>query len=506
MESAPRVRRALPVLLGGVLLASAPAQATNGYFSHGYSVAQRAMGGAGTAWAEDALAASSNPANLAFVPERLDFNLGLFSPVRTYRAGERGPDAGPGIVTLEPGKFRSRHEKFAIPALAYSQPLGPDFFLGEGFTWGVALYGNGGMNTNYRGGSARFGQGLTGFETHCEGSLGGGAPVAGATDNAGFCGNSRSAAGVDLIQLFVMPTLAYRIGDSSSVGISPVLAVQRFSAHGLQAFGRYSNAPTKVSDNGDNYSRGAGVRLGFTLAMSDLAKFGGSWQSRVHMSEFDKYAGLFADEGGFDVPSTWNVGVALQLPMEQRVLVDVQHVNYTEVPGVGNPLDPNRFINGCALPRLGGSTSASEACLGSATGPGFGWRDMTVHKFGYEIALSVVRLRAGYSRNRQPIPQSEVLFNILAPGVPQEHFTLGASYALGGPWTVDASATLAKGYSVTGKNPLSNSTASEGELFGEIVSPGSGNTDDAFGSDPDDQDLTLRMHQFELMFGLAYRF
>lgn len=39
-------------------------------------------------------------------------------------------------------------------------------------------------------------------------------------------------------------------------------------------------------------------------------------------------------------------------------------------------------------------------------------------------------LRAGYSHNDQPIPDSEVFLNILAPGVIQDHLSVGATWNL----------------------------------------------------------------------------
>ena len=39
-------------------------------------------------------------------------------------------------------------------------------------------------------------------------------------------------------------------------------------------------------------------------------------------------------------------------------------------------------------------------------------------------------MRAGYNHSTQPIRKSETLFNILAPGVVQDHVTLGATYVL----------------------------------------------------------------------------
>ena len=69
--------------------------------------------------------------------------------------------------------------------------------------------------------------------------------------------------------------------------------------------------------------------------------------------------------------------------------------------------------------------------MGGSSGAGFGWQDMTVVKLGYEWQSSDAwTWRVGYSMTDQPIPESEVLFNILAPGVIEEHFTFGFTRAL----------------------------------------------------------------------------
>ena len=69
--------------------------------------------------------------------------------------------------------------------------------------------------------------------------------------------------------------------------------------------------------------------------------------------------------------------------------------------------------------------------LGSDNGPGFGWRDVTVVKLGASYAYNdSLTVRAGYNHSTQPIRSGETLFNILAPGVVQDHVTLGATYEL----------------------------------------------------------------------------
>jgi long-chain fatty acid transport protein len=75
-------------------------------------------------------------------------------------------------------------------------------------------------------------------------------------------------------------------------------------------------------------------------------------------------------------------------------------------------------------PILGGTDL--EGCLGGKRGAGFGWDDMTVYKVGASWQYSDDwTFRAGYSTTDQPIPKSEMTFNILAPGVMEDHFTVG---------------------------------------------------------------------------------
>jgi long-chain fatty acid transport protein len=51
---------------------------------------------------------------------------------------------------------------------------------------------------------------------------------------------------------------------------------------------------------------------------------------------------------------------------------------------------------------------------------------MTTVKLGLQYeANNDWTWRAGYSYGNQPVPESEVFFNILAPGVIEQHFTTG---------------------------------------------------------------------------------
>lgn len=503
----------MPALAAAALLLWAGmATATNGYFPHGFSVSQKALGGAGTALVEDALIVSINPAGMVWAGDSTEAGLSLFQPIRDHRATARGDDAQAGIVTINPGQIRSGNELFPIPAFSYNR------LWGERYSWGISAYGKGGMNTEYSGGSATFGQNLPGFEAECDGTFGGGDPQG--ADNAGFCGNSRALSGVDLAIMFIAPSMSMRLGEHSSIGIAPLLALSRFAAQGLGAFAAFSNQPDKVSDNGHELSYGGGYRIGFLTGAGKAVSLGASYQSRVWMQPFDDYAGLFAEQGDFDIPETWNAGVALHLFENWDLVYDYQYMDYNQVRSVGNPLDPNRFVNECAIPRLFasvapgfGSTEPSGACLGAATGPGFGWQEMQVHKVGLQYRWGPHRLRAGYSvADSQPIPADEVLFNILAPGVIEEHFTAGISWRWKPGFYIEAAAMYAPQNPVRGKNPLSNTDvgilglAGEGLGIDVLTDLLGQDTSRAFGADPDDQDIILNMRQYELTIGVAWRY
>lgn len=58
-----------------------------------------------------------------------------------------------------------------------------------------------------------------------------------------------------------------------------------------------------------------------------------------------------------------------------------------------------------------------------------GGRDVTVVKIGaaYDLTHDWM-IRGGYSHVTQPIPSSQTFFNIPAPGIVQDHLSLGATW------------------------------------------------------------------------------
>jgi long-chain fatty acid transport protein len=356
------------LLVVAAALAPLAAQATTGYFQHGYGIKAQGMGGVGIALPQDALAAATNPAGIAWVGDRIDLGATLFMPDRGASITGSG---APGANGTYDGNDTS---SFLIPDFGYHRAINPSL------TFGLAVYGNGGMNTDYK--------------TN---------PFAGFGPNTG-------PAGVDLMQLFVAPTLAWK-SRNHAFGASLNLAYQRFKAEGIQGFAGFSASSGNVSNRGYDDSTGLGFRLGWTGQVSPAVTLGATYQSKTKMSEFDKYSGLFANQGDFDIPENYGFGIALKATPALTVAADVQQINYSDVQAVGNTAD-------CFF--------AMTCQLGATNGPGFGWKDTTVYKIGFAWQMKPgTTLRAGYVTLDQPIPASQTFFNILAPGVVEDHLTLG---------------------------------------------------------------------------------
>lgn len=365
------------------MMASPLANATDGYFSHGYGMKAKGMGGVGIALPQDSLAAATNPAGMVLVGDRIDFGADIFRPVRSSEIVGNGG----GLNQSLNGNEKSA---FVIPEFGYNKMMNPDMSLG------VSVYGNGGMNSSY-------------------------------TTPVNAFGTTK--AGVDLSQLIIAPTWAMKLNPTNAVGVSLNLAYQTFAAGGAQNFanGVFSSAPASVTDLGHDSSTGWGLRFGWTGQVTPDVTLGATYQTKTKMGKFSKYQGFFANQGGFDIPANFGVGIAVKTTPTITVAADLERIQYSGVSSVGNTL----------LPAL----ATPGSLLGSASGSGFGWTDQTVIKLGvsYQYQPNLV-LRAGYNHGKSPIPSSQTFFNIFAPATVEDHLTLGAT------WTLENKSELSLAY------------------------------------------------------------
>lgn len=399
-----------------VLFGFQTSMATDGYFRHGYGIKYSAIGGSGVALSLSSIGAASNPAGLAFLGNRYDINFGLFSPNRSFTV-TGNPSQMQGTFGLIPGTVESESNYFPMPT------LGANWMLNETMALGVMFYGNGGMNTDY-------------------------------PTNVFFDPNSPGT-GVNLEQMFFGVTYAIEFAEGHSFGLTPIFAFQRFAAKGLFSFSNFSRNAAALTGNHVSTSTGFGGRVGYMGKLLPYLTLGASYQMKTTMSEFEEYKGLFAENGGFDIPANWTIGIALMPNEDWTFAFDLKQILYSSVKSINNPLDPLTLAPAFPNGQGGFTPNPNFAALGTEKGAGFGWEDIMAYKFGIIYkGIKGWTFMAGFSHNDNPIPDSEVLFNILAPGIVQNHITCGITKQLDNNNEITIGFMYAPEGSVSGTNPL----------------------------------------------------
>jgi long-chain fatty acid transport protein len=420
------------------MAAAGSANATNGYLTHGVGTKSKGVAGSGVADPQEVAIVASNPAGIAFVGERLEVGISAFAPMRDYKTTPSLlPDAAysmgaftVGNSTTDPrtgNSISSENELFFIPYVAKS------WKNGEQGTIALSFYARGGMNTEWQGGFGTF-----------DPDGPGPAPTLAfpGTYGGSFTGNEGTA-GVDLMQGFLNTAYAWNNpARTVSVGAAAIVGIQRFRAIGVAAFAPYTKAfaesggaafPQYLSNNGYDWSYGIGGSVGFQWSPNEKFSVALGYTSEIMMTEFDKYRDLFAQKGGFDVPAHLDIGIAFKPTAGLSLTAGLQEIFYEGVDSVSNPI---QSIFSCPTAGMGGTDL--ESCLGGNRGAGFGWQDMTVYSVGAAWDYgSDWTFRVGASFTDQPIPggsdpaKSQMTFNILAPGVMEEHYTVGFTRRLG---------------------------------------------------------------------------
>lgn len=399
MKSMPK--KALAVALAAGIAFPLSAFATNGYFLIGFGAKSRSMGGVGVAYAQDSLSIASNPAAMADIDMntmRIDVGGDLFQPPRAVIHDS---------ATL-PANAQSGMNLFLIPN------MGGAFKFNRNITLGMAVVGAG-LGTRYD----QTVRDANGVDVCHDGN-----PSTNGNNFFNFNCNASNTLGIMMMQMQMLPSIAYKLNKQNYLGASLAIGIQSFRAYGLQAFDTLGFSATNgnLTNKGNSWSYGAGIRLGgLHKFFDDRLNFGWNYSSRVYMTRFRKYNNLFAEAGTFDIPDNYAIGIAYKYTPKLTVAADIQQINFHHVKSVGNPgpnpADPNNFF------------PPGYDVLGKSNGLGFGWTNQTVYKLGFNYDYSDTwSVRSGVNYGKSPIPKDQVLFNMLAPATPEWHLTLGGSY------------------------------------------------------------------------------
>ena len=387
-------KRTLALAVG--LTLPAAAFATNGMFMIGFGANEIGMGGAGVAFAQDAISSATNPADLKAVGNRFDMDVGFFSPRAQASLGGITAKSDVGLGGDESKPWFNNF--YVMPDMAWAQQDGR-------WAYGFNFVPVGG-------GGSRYTENLYDLNQNPQHT------PSGITDT--------KTLGVSLLIAQFNPTIAYAFNSRNNFGASLVVGIQRFVAYGLGNFADFTTSGTDnhLTNNGEDWSEGLGMRLGWTgkFLQHNRLTLGASATTKVYMTRFHDYSELFAGQGSIDTPANWIIGAAFKATQRATIAFDIERYYYAGVPSIGNP---GPMTSGPIFP-----VNKSANALGQNQGLGFGWSNQTVYKLGLNYDLSRKwTARAGWNYGKSPINQAtQIAFNIVAPAVTQNHLTLGGSY------------------------------------------------------------------------------
>ncbi|MGB5605072.1 MAG: outer membrane protein transport protein [Gammaproteobacteria bacterium] len=412
MTRSPGLLKVVSLIAG--LAITSTATATTGYFALGYGAKAMGVAGAVVSNPQDTATIAVNPAAMTVVGKRVDVGLRFFSPIRE---AELRTSASPAPVVTFDVDDKSRRDLFLIPNIGFNIQLKDNLWFG------FNNYGNGGMNSTYD----------RNIYDEAFAALGG------APEGFGTGTPDTGTLGVDLAQAIYAPTLAMKVKEKHSIGVSLLIGVQRFSARGLGDFQCFTQTaaptcmpppPTVLSDglsgNNSDWSYGAGARIGWLGEVHPRVTLGASVSSKVYMTKLDDYDELFAEDGDFDIPANFTLGATFKATPKLKVSFDFQRILYEGVSSISNagPI----FVPPPA-PNAGPNPPCPSCLLGMDQGMGFGWEDINIYRLAAEYAHNKQWIyRAGFALNDQPIPDDQLLFNILAPAVVEKHATVGFTF------------------------------------------------------------------------------
>jgi long-chain fatty acid transport protein len=397
------------------------ALATNGMNMEGYGPIASGMGGVSMAYDNGNAAMMNNPATLALGQDgnRLDVALGFLGPdVKSTCAS--APCLG--------ASASSGGDSYFMPAGGWTRKSGQ-------FTYGVGMFAQGGMGTEY---AANTWIGMADNMPQ-RSELGVGRLIAPLAYNV----NDKFSIGGSLD--FVWANLDMRMALPGGFLMGLVEPTSTMALPGVPTVGRLD-----FSDDSDYTGKakgtGWGGKIGFVYKASPTVTIGATYHTKTALSNLKTSAAgatFMADLTGdgaytasigevmpgrltvrdFEWPETFGVGVAFQASPQTMVALDVKYIGWQDVM--------NKFSMTFEPFGAPAGTKVDFALPQN-------WDDQTVVQIGVSHkATDVLTLRAGASFASNPIPDSTV--NYLFPAIVENHVTFGIGYALDKDSEINAS-------------------------------------------------------------------
>jgi hypothetical protein len=222
--------------------------------------------------------------------------------------------------------------------------------------------------------------------------------------------------GTSFERQYFAPGFEHQLNDNGILGVSAVIAYQRYSAANLGLTA--ANSPDRSLWAFPNYSPyqesayGTGVRLAVRQEVVEGIALDAGFQSRIDMEEFAAYRGVYAQPADLDIPARARFGLAFQSSEKSWLNFAIERVMYSEISAFPSRQLPNRFLS----------------LLGDSTSPSFDWQDLTVYSVGFTWSDGAdQQWHIDLSTRTQPSPTSRLLSNAIEGDLADSAMVVGYS-------------------------------------------------------------------------------
>ncbi|QKT04390.1 outer membrane protein transport protein [Ectothiorhodospiraceae bacterium 2226] len=398
-------RGGLATAVAFALAAPGAAWATNGMNLEGYGAVAAGMGGAALAYDNGTAALMNNPATLGFMAQghRIDAAVGVLGPDVTSRA-----DGAPSA--------ESRGTRYVMPAVGWARKQGR-------YTYGLAVFAQGGMGTDYAADSFL----AMGSGDRVLSELGVGrvmAPLVFEVNETLSVGGSVDFvwAGLDLMMAAPGAQLGAMMSNPYDMYADPAMQGTLGSAQWARIDFRDSN-----DFRGAAYSTGIAGKLGVAYRPTEALSFGATYHSKTDLRDMEASNARLSAEGGF----------------EEHGTIRVRDFQWPETYGVGAAYQAARWMVAADVMRIHWADVMQDFRMSYASDSGGfditmpqNWRNQTVYRVGGAYrATPRVTLRAGFNYGKNPIPDQDM--NPLFPATTERHYTAGLGYELSAAQTLN---------------------------------------------------------------------
>lgn len=203
----------------------------------------------------------------------------------------------------------------------------------------------------------------------------------------------------ELAEMLIAPTATYEFQPGHYVGLSLKLGYQSLMLHGLENFG---------ATNDRDHALGVGLGIGYLGTLAPGLRLGITYSTPVWFQKLDAHEDIIPN-GRLNMPQQAGLGLAYDSG-PWTFAFDYLWIDWSRERALSNSLTE------------GGAPGADN-------GPGFGWRDQQVFRFGVNYRYSErLQLRTGVSLANHQVPDREATLIAIAPCNQPRSAHLGFTY------------------------------------------------------------------------------